>query len=102
MRRADFASPATPRMTKDDVMTQPLIDPITHAWRHCNPFTPLPAALVRYAASSGLAISLSSAQAESADVPRQVAPPSDIRIGLLTVAISPRVRTDETNENAAP
>ena len=94
MRRADFASPATPRLTKDGIMTQPLIDPITHAWRHCNPFTPLPAALVRYAGSSAMAVSLSSAQVESVDVPRQVAPPQAIRIGLLTVAISPLVRPE--------
>ena len=102
MRRADFASPATPRLTKDGIMTQPLIDPITHAWRHCNPYTPLPAALVRYAAPSALAHSLSSAQVESRDVPKPVPPPQDIRSGLLTVAISPRVWDDETNENAAP
>ena len=102
MRPAGFTSPATPRLTKDGVMTQPLIDPITHAWRHCNPFTPLPAALVRYAAPSGLAVSLSPAQVEWVDVPKQLALPQDIRIGLLTVAISPLVRTDETNEDAAP
>ena len=34
------------------------IDPIAHAWRHCNPNAPLPSALVRRAESSGSALRL--------------------------------------------
>ena len=63
--------------------TPPYIDPIAHAWRHCNPHAPLPSALATRAgsrsldSSNGQIVSQSSGTAE------------DARQGLLSVAMEP-------------
>ena len=65
----------------------PYIDPIEHAWRHCNPHAPLPPTLVPRAAYAALAFSQSSDQGQR--VARFFGNAEDARHGLLTVAISP-------------
>ena len=77
------------------------VDPIAHAWRHCNPHAPLPLALVPRGAPSGLALSLYSSHGQHVT---ESEPAEDIRYGLLTVATLPRISpsnepnggTDET------
>jgi hypothetical protein len=61
------------------------IDPIAHAWRHCNPHAPLPSALTRRAAPSGLALSLYSSHGHRSGTSQ------DIQSGLFTVATLPRI-----------
>jgi len=65
----------------------PYIDPIEHAWRHCNPQAPLPPTLILRAAPSAWAFSQSSSQGQP--VARLSGNAADARYGLLTVAISP-------------
>jgi len=65
----------------------PYIDPIEHAWRHCNPQAPLPPTLVPRAACAALTFSQSSDQSQP--VARFFGNAADARHGLLTVAISP-------------
>ena len=66
------------------------IDPIEHAWRHCNPHARLPSALVRRAAPSGLALSLYSSHGQL--VAERSGTTREILHGLLTtVATLPRV-----------
>jgi len=65
----------------------PYIDPIEHAWRHCNPQAPLPSALVQRAAPYGLVFSLYSSQDKLVGVWSWTT--RDIQYGLLTVAILP-------------
>ena len=60
-------------------MGHALIDPIAHAWRHCNPHAPLPSAL----ASRG-ALSLYSSHGQRWSWSTQ-----DTQNGLLTVAALP-------------
>jgi hypothetical protein len=64
---------------------RPNIDPIAHAWRRCNPHAPLPSALTRRAAPSGLALSLYSAHGRRSETSQ------DIQYGLFTVATLPRI-----------
>lgn len=40
------------------------IDPIEHAWRHCNPHSPLPPALVQRAGPSGVTFKLHSSDGQ--------------------------------------
>src|SRR5262252_3461801 len=78
----------TPAMAKGGIVSYtPYIDPIEHAWRHCNPQAPLPPTLVRRAAYAALAFSQSSDQGQP--VAKCVGTAADARHGLLTVAISP-------------
>jgi hypothetical protein len=65
------------------------VDAIAHAWRYCNPHTPLPPALVRRAESSGLALGLYRSDGKLAAEWSGTA--QDIRNGLLTVANLPLV-----------
>ena len=65
------------------------IDPIAHAWRCCNPHTPLPSALVPRAAPSGLALSLYSSHGRV--VAERSGTAQDIQSGFLTVATLPRI-----------
>jgi hypothetical protein len=65
------------------------IDPIEHAWRHCNPHARLPSALVRRAAPSGLALSLYSSHGQLVAERSRTA--QDIQSGFLTVATLPRI-----------
>src|SRR5215471_8232256 len=75
----------------------PYIDPIEHAWRHCNPQAPLPPTLVPRAAYAAWAFSQSSDQGQP--VANFFGNAADARQGLLTVAISPR--TSFANEGAS-
>lgn len=70
-------------------MSHPYVDPIGHAWRHCNPNAPLPSALVRRAAPSGLALGLYRSHGKL--VAEWSGTVEDIRNGLLTVANLPLV-----------
>jgi hypothetical protein len=65
------------------------IDPIAHAWGHCNPHTPLPSALVRRAAPYGLALSLYSSNRQF--VAGCSSATQDTRNGFLTVAVLPLI-----------
>ena len=67
------------------------IDPIEHAWRHCNPHVPLPSILMRHAAPSGLAFSVYSSHRPLSAESSAAKP--DIQAGLLTVATLPRIST---------
>lgn len=64
----------------------PQIDPIEHAWRHCNPRAPLPSTLVPRATPSGLALSLYSSRARL-----RAERLGDTRHHLLAVAALPRI-----------
>lgn len=70
-------------------MTQPQIDPIAHAWRQCNPHTPLPSALALRLAPSGLALSLYSTRSPLVAEPSRNS--QDIQHSLLIVATLPLV-----------
>ena len=61
------------------------IDPIEHAWRHCNPHVRLPSALVRRAAPFWLYSSHGQLVAERSRTAQ------DIQSGFLTVATLPRI-----------
>ena len=61
------------------------IDPIVHAWRHCNPHAPLPSTLIHRAAPSGLALSLYSSHG------RRPRTSQDIQRRFLTIATLPRI-----------
>ena len=65
------------------------IDPIEHAWRHCNPQAPLPSALAQRTAPSGLALSLYSSHGQR--VAEWSGTTQDIQYGLLAVATWPRI-----------
>ena len=65
------------------------IDPITHAWRHCNPQVPLPSGLVPRAALSGLELNLYSSHGHP--VAEWSGTTKDTQNGLLTVALLPRI-----------
>lgn len=67
----------------------PYIDPIAHAWRHCNPHAPLPSVLVPRAAPSGLALSLYSSHGQL--VAERSGTSQDIQYGLFTLATLPRI-----------
>jgi hypothetical protein len=72
-------------------MTQPYyVDPIAHAWRHCNPRAPLPPLLVRAVAPSGLAPSLTSSQGQLMDEGSRTRQ-EEVRHGFVTVAIAPLI-----------
>src|SRR5215470_18088741 len=75
----------------------PYIDPIEHAWRHCNPLAPLPRTLVARAAHCALVFSQSSDR--GLPVAKFFGNAADARHGLLTVAISPW--TSFANEGAS-
>jgi len=82
---------------------RPYIDPIQHAWRHCNPHAPLPSTLVRLAAPSRLVLSLYSSQCDGQLVAEMSAITQDTRAGLLIVATLPRISpTDESLREADP
>lgn len=70
-------------------MTQPQIDPIAHAWRRCNPHTPLPHALAQRVAPSGLELRLFSTQGQLVVEPSRNSP--DIQSSLLIVATLPLI-----------
>jgi hypothetical protein len=70
-------------------MSHTHIDPIAHAWRHCNPHAPLPSALVKRAAPSGLALSLYSSHGQLVTEWSRTA--QDIQSDFLTVATLPRI-----------
>jgi hypothetical protein len=75
---------------KDIVSPTPAyIDPIAYAWRHCNPQAPLPSALATPAASSEVAGGLYSSHGQIVSESSGAA--EDIRQGLLSVAIEPRI-----------
>ena len=61
------------------------IDPIAHAWRYCNPHTPLPSALGR-GALSAFALRL-----HSSSLPAEWSGAKDAQHALLTVATLPRI-----------
>ena len=63
------------------------IDPIAHAWRCCNPHTPLPSALERGALST-FALRLHSSNAQR---PTELSGTKDTHHGLLTVATLTRI-----------
>ena len=65
------------------------VDPIAHAWRHCNPQAPMPSALAQRAAPSGLALSLYSSHGQL--VAEWSGTTQDIQNGLLTLATLPRI-----------
>jgi len=67
----------------------PYIDPIAHAWRHCNPQAPLPSVLGKRAAPSGLALSIYSSHGQLVAERSRTA--QDIQSGFLTVATLPRI-----------
>lgn len=67
------------------------IDPIAHAWRHCNPHAPLPSVLVQRARQFDLALSLYSSQ-------RKEVGAQDARNGLLAVAILPQISLPDGSE----
>ena len=73
------------------------VDPIEHAWRHCNPRAPLPSALALRAASSGSAVSLSSSPGQLAAGWSGTS--QDIQFGLLTVATLPRISQQGETEH---
>jgi hypothetical protein len=86
---------------KDIVSPTPAyIDPIAHAWRHCNPQAPLPSALATRAASSDVACSLYSSHGQIVSESSRTA--EDIRPGLLSVAIEPRIspQPEEVSDGA--
>jgi hypothetical protein len=68
---------------------RPLVDPMEHAWQHCNLCVPLPPILVQRAAPSGLALSLYSSHARL--VAERSAPQRTRREHFLTVATLPRI-----------
>jgi hypothetical protein len=70
-------------------MSHTHIDPIAHAWRNCNPHAPLPSALVRRAAPSGLALSLYWSHGQL--VAARSGTSQDIQYGFLTVATLPGI-----------
>lgn len=70
-------------------MTQPQIDPIAHAWRQCNPHTPLPSALAQRVAPSGLAVSLYSTPGPLVAAPSRNS--QDTQQSLLIVATLPLI-----------
>ena len=74
-------------------MTLPVIDPIAHAWRFCNPHAPLPAALVRYTPPSRFALSLVSSHGQLATARSGTS--QDIQYGLLTLATLARLSAYE-------
>ena len=67
-------------------MCHAYVDPIAHAWRHCNPYAPLPSALAPRAAPSGLALSLYSSHGKRWSVATQ-----DTWNGFLTIAALPLI-----------
>jgi hypothetical protein len=64
------------------------IDPIAHAWRHCNPHAPLPSALAQHVAPSGLAVSLYWSKSR---LVAEWSGTQDTQHGLLTVATLPLI-----------
>ena len=64
------------------------IDPIEHAWRHCNPRAPLPPILIQRAAPPAFTLSLYSSQGQ---LVAEWSGTQDTRLGLLTVAILPQI-----------
>ena len=78
----------------------PYIDPIEHAWRHCNPYAPVPSALLQRAAPFGWTRAPYVAPAQLLAV--WSATTQDIQYGLLTVATLPRISAaDESPSPAA-
>ena len=82
------------------------IDPIEHAWRHCNPHVPLPL-LVQRARPFTTERRLFSSDDQLVSEAAQ--PPRDVQKGLLAVAIAPLISSsdesmpdDSTDEDAAP
>ena len=69
------------------------IDPIEHAWRRCNPHSPLPSALVPRAMPSDLALGLSSSNGQPMAEVSGVA--RDTACDLLALAILPRISRPE-------
>jgi len=67
----------------------PYIDPIEHAWRHCNPRAPLPSALLLRAVSSVSAVGFYASHAQL--VAERSGTSQDVQFGLLTVATLPRI-----------
>jgi hypothetical protein len=67
----------------------PYIDPIAHAWRHCNPHAPLPSALVSRAAPSGLALGLYSSHGQF--VADRSGTSQNVQYSLFTLATLPRI-----------
>ena len=65
------------------------IDPIAHAWRHCNPNAPLPYALVPRGALSGLALSLYRSNGQL--VAEWSATKKDTQHGPIALATLPRI-----------
>lgn len=71
----------------DTVSYTSYVDPIEHAWRHCNPHAPLPPALASRAGQFGFAFRLYSPQNQPVTELSRIT--EDARHGLLMVAISP-------------
>lgn len=72
------------------------IDPIAHAWRHCNPHAPLPSVLVQRAPQFDLALSLYSSQRK--EVAECSGTAQDARNGLLAIAILPQIVLPDASE----
>jgi len=82
-------------------MTRPYIDPINHAWRHCNPQTPFPSVLGTRSAVSGLPIDLHSSRGQLVDEGPRTRQ-EDVQHGFLAVAISPWISpADEVSDEGA-
>src|SRR3974377_1274530 len=82
-------SPATPRLKKDRIMTQPYVDPIAHAWRHCNPQAQLPSALAQHSAPSAFRLMRYASDGQLGTERSWTS--RDIQHGLLTIATLPRI-----------
>jgi hypothetical protein len=65
------------------------IDPIEHAWRHCNPHSPLPPALVQRAGPSGVTFKLHSSDGQL--VAEWSGTRQDVQDGFFTIATLPRI-----------
>jgi hypothetical protein len=73
----------------------PYVDPIEHAWRHCNPHAQLPSSLTQHVAPSRFARSLYRSH-------RQLLAAwsgnTHVQDGLLTVATLPRISPQSETE----
>lgn len=69
-------------------MSDGYVDPIAHAWRHCNPHTPLPSTLAQRAVPPGFGLRLFSSNSE---LVTEWSGTKDTQHGLLTIAILPTI-----------